>query len=73
MLKSSVALLIFLAVASVVVSRPKDCDPDKCSRVRCYYVDRDACDPASEVFVPRDGRCVCCDTCVAIERFNNGQ
>ncbi|KAK9712104.1 hypothetical protein QE152_g25068 [Popillia japonica] len=70
-MKFSAVLFTFLAVLVVVLSRPQDCNPDRCNRIRCYYVDREACDPDSEVFVPRDGKCYCCDTCIAIERLDS--
>lgn len=44
-----------------------DCDPTLCSRVRCYNVPPEACDPNSERYVKRDGNCYCCDTCVPID------
>lgn len=61
------ALLIVSILIGIVSTRGEDknnCDPSLCSRIRCYSVTPEACDPNSEIYVKRDGVCFCCDTCI---------
>lgn len=60
------ASFIFITTEGAVRDREKNCDPELCTRIRCYNVEPDACDKNSEIYVKRDGLCHCCDTCIGI-------
>lgn len=65
-MKAAVVSLIVLAlVLRHCSAEVKSCSSSKCSlvKVSCLYVEPKDC-KSNEVFVPRDGYCYCCDTCV---------
>lgn len=58
---------IVITTSEVLVDKPvvkkTDCG-DFCSRVRCAQQKQEDCNESTEVFMPRDGDCYCCDRCI---------